>query len=181
MQSKLRLVLHMKTTSISLERFKKHAQKIFRISWPHIKNLMSFLFIIFSNRNEFSDNYNFIHTTKILSKGKFMEKIFIPIGLEWNAQQQQITSGKHKNKENTMVNWTHTYNMTKSNIFAQIRYCEKKGRICKKKKVIQSSSVFCIVLLKALSSMVRIWTQIDTECCKHTTFKNCSISFDITL
>lgn len=130
MQSKLRLVLHMKTTSISLERFKKHAQKIFRISWPHIKNLMSFLFIIFSNRNEFSDNYSFIHTTKILSKGKFMEKIFIPIGLEWNAQQQ-ITSGKHKNKENTMVNWTHTYNMTKSNIFAQIRYCEKKGRICK--------------------------------------------------
>lgn len=181
MQSKLRLVLHMKTTSISLERFKKHAQKIFRISWPHIKNLMSFLFIIFSNRNEFSDNYSFIHTTKILSKGKFMEKIFIPIGLEWNAQQQQITSGKHKNKENTMVNWTHTYNMTKSNIFAQIRYCEKKGRICKKKKVIQSSSVFCIVLLKALSSVVRIWTQIDTECCKHTTFKNCSISFDITL
>lgn len=180
MQSKLRLVLHMKTTSISLERFKKHAQKIFRISWPHIKNLMSFLFIIFSNRNEFSDNYSFIHTTKILSKGKFMEKIFIPIGLEWNAQQQ-ITSGKHKNKENTMVNWAHTYNMTKSNIFAQIRYCEKKGRICKKKKVIQSSSVFCIVLLKALSSVVRIWTQIDTECCKHTTFKNCSISFDITL
>lgn len=49
-----------------------------------------------------------------------MEKILIPIELEWN-EQQQITTGKHKNKENTAVNWTYTSNMTKSNIFAQIR------------------------------------------------------------